>query len=146
MAYNDIFQLLGVIFSSTAVSISLVTVLLKYWIKARLDQSIRHEYDKKLEEFKFEMRKREQSAVIANLFSKWLIIKQKSEEDRFRELNRLSFEMSLWLPDEIAVEINKKLKNLGGAKSIEELLVDCRQIIQGEKTKLRPEDITFFGM
>jgi len=146
MTYNGIFELLGVVFSQTVVSIFVVNILLKYWMKARLEQSIKHEYNKKLEEFKFEMRKREQSAVIANLFSKWLIIKQKSDEDRFRELNRLSFEMSLWLPDEIAVEINKKLKNLGSAKSIQELLIDCRQIIQGDKTKLRPEDITFFGM
>ncbi len=142
---NNILELVGVIFSSTVVSVFVVNILIKYWVKARLEQSIKHEYDKKLEEYRFEMRKREQAAIIAELFSQWVIIKQKNDETRFRELNRLSFEMSLWLPDEIAVEINKGLKNLDTAKTPEVLLLDCREIIQGEKSKLRPDDITFFG-
>jgi hypothetical protein len=142
---NNILELMGIIFSSTVVSVFVVNILIKYWVKARLEQSIKHEYDKELEEYRFEMRKREQAAMIAELFSQWVIIKQKNDETRFRELNRLSFEMSLWLPDEIAVEINKRLKNLDTAKPAEALLLDCREIIQGEKSKLRPEDITFFG-
>lgn len=143
MSTANILELLGVVFSSTVVSVFVVNFLLKYWIKARLEQSIKHEYDKKLEELRFEIKKREQSSLIAELFSSWLIIKQ--DELRNRQLNKLSFEMSLWLPDDIAFEINKRLKNLGGAKRAEELIVECRKIIQGTDTKLRPEDITFFG-
>jgi hypothetical protein len=79
------------------------------------------------------------------LFSKWIHIDE-SRMPNARELNRLSFEMSLWLPDDLAVEINKRLKNLDNAKSPEGLLVECRKIIQGRDTTLRPEDITFFGV
>ena len=118
--------------------------LLKKWAEHRIAESIKHGYDKKLEEFKFEMRKREQAALIADLFSKWIIIKK--DESNAREMNRLSFEMSLWLPDEVAIEINKRLKNLINARPAEDLLVECRKIIQGTDTKLRPEDITFFGI
>ncbi len=142
---TNILELLGVIFSSTAVSVVVVKLLIEYWIKPRIEQSIKHEYDKNLEEYKYEVRKREQSAMVAELFSRWIIIKKAEDEVRFRELNKLSFEMSLWLPDNIAVEINKRLKNLPSAKSPQELLIECRQIIQGNKTILTKDDITFFG-
>ena len=141
----SILELLGVVFSSTIVSVFVVNMLLKYWIKARLEQSIKHEYDKKIEEFKFEMRKREQSALVADLFSKWIHIKDEKNNPNARELNRLSFEMSLWLPDEVAIEINKRLKNLQDAKPAMDLLIECRKVIHGAETKLSPIDITFFG-
>ena len=144
MSTANILEVLGVVFSSTIVSVFVVNLLLKYWVIARLEQSIKHEYDKKLEEYRFEMKKREQSSLIAQLFSNWLILKK--DEIRNRELNKLSFEMSLWLPDDVALEINKRLKNLDGARPAEELIVECRKIIQGTDTKLRPEDITFFGI
>ena len=143
---TGILEVLGVVFSSTIVSVFVVNILIKYWIKARLEQSIKHEYDKKLEEFKFEMRKREQSALVADLFSKWIHIKDEANNPNARELNRLSFEMSLWLPDDVAIEINKRLKNLQSAKPAMDLLIECRKVIQGTDTKLRPEDITFFGI
>jgi hypothetical protein len=123
---------------------TVVFFLLKTWIKTRLEASIKHEYDAKLEEFKFEIRKREQSALVAELFSKWIHVDE-SKIPNVRELNRLSFEISLWLPDEVAVEIGRRLKNLQNAKPAQDLLAECRKIIQGKDTKLRPEDITFFG-
>lgn len=129
------------IVAGSAISTVFLGFLLQTWIKARLEQSIRHEYDKKLEEFKFESRKREQSALVAELFSKWI----KVADENSRELNKLSFEMSLWLPDEVAIEINKRLKNLNDARPVMNLLIECRKIIQGD-SKMKPEDVTFFGV
>jgi hypothetical protein len=40
-----------------------------FWLKARIESSIKHEYDKKLEAFRFEMKAREQAAKVAELFS-----------------------------------------------------------------------------
>lgn len=142
---TSVLEVLGAVFSSTIVSVFVVGMLLNYWIKARLEQSIRHEYDKKIEEIRFEMKKREQSALVADLFSKWIHISDEGNHPQARELNRLSFEMSLWLPDDIAIEINKRLKNLQEAKPTMDLLIECRKIIQGSDTRLKPVDLTFFG-
>jgi hypothetical protein len=130
---------------------SLVAIgLVSYWVKTRLRESIRHEYEKELEEFKFEMRKREQSALVADLFSTWVHVKEdneeitESEEERYRKLNRLSFEMSLWLPDQLAIEINNMLQWKG--KGWAELLIECRKVIQNtETTELQPGNITYFN-
>lgn len=133
-----ILEFLGIASLSSAVSL----LVINYWIKARIENSIRHEYDKKLEEIRYEIRKREQAAIIAELFSKWIFLRDESK----RELNRLSFEMSLWLPDDVAIEINKRLKNLDVSKSVQDLIIECRKIIQRNETKLTPNDITFFGI
>jgi hypothetical protein len=81
---------------------------------------------------------------VAELFSKWIFVKD--EKSNTRELNKLSFEMSLWLPDDMVIEINKRLKNLTDAKPAQDLLVECRKIIQQMDTKVKPGDITFFGV
>lgn len=133
-----ILEFLGIASLSSVVCL----LVINYWLKARIENSIRHEYDKKLEEIRYDIIKREQAAKIAELFSKWISLKDESK----RELNRLSFEMSLWLPDDVAVEINKRLKNLDGSKSVQDLIIECRKIIQRNDTKLTPNDITFFGI
>ena len=121
----------------------IIIFILKVWFKTRLEESIKHDYDKKLEEFKFETRKREQAALVADLFSKWIDVE---DPIRDQELNKLSFEISLWLPDELAIEINKRLKNLQDAKPTEDLLIECRKLIQNADTKMDRKLITFFGL
>ena len=140
---NTMSQFLSSLFGG-GVSGIIVFFLLRTWIKTRLEASIKHEYDAKLEEFKFDIRKREQSALVADLFSKWIHVDE-NKMPNARDLNRLSFEMSLWLPDELAIEIGRRLRNLQDAKPPQDLLVECRKIIQGKDTKVQPGDITFFG-
>ena len=89
-------------FAGTSVAGAAVAFLARIWIETRLKESIKHEYDKKLEEVKFDIKKREQAALVAELFSKWIHVDEVAMPNA-RELNKLSFEMSLWLPDELAV-------------------------------------------
>src|SRR5439155_21204443 len=97
--------------AGTSIAGATVAFLAKTWIETRLKESIKHDYDKKLEEVKFDIRKREQAALVAELFSKWIHVDEAAMPNA-RELNRLSFEISLWLPDELAVEITRRFNNL----------------------------------
>jgi hypothetical protein len=140
----DFFHAFFIIVCAAGLSIFITRKLLIQWFTIRLEQSIKHEYDRKLESFKFEMRKREQAEIVADLFSQWIIIKDTTIPNA-RVLNKLSLEMSLWLPDEVALEVNKTLKLLKDSKPVQELIIECRKIIHGGKTELKPGDITFFG-
>jgi hypothetical protein len=144
MTIEKILEFLGAVLLSSTFTTIFISIVLKYWIIANIEQSIKHKYDKKLEEIRYEIRKREQSSIVAELFSKWIFVKD--EKSNTRELNKLSFEMSLWLPDDMVIEINKRLKNLTDAKPAQDLLVECRKIIQQMDTKVKPGDITFFGV
>lgn len=144
MSCENAMELLGIYATSTVIITLIVVFVVKTYLKATIEQSIKHDNDKKLEEIKFEMKKREQSALVANMFSKWIFLKD--DTDKNRELNKLSFEMSLWLPDNIAIEVNKRLKNKEDSKTVMDLIIECRKLLNDGKTELKPEEITFFGL
>jgi hypothetical protein len=88
MSTADILKILGI----NAVLFIPLQFLLGLWLKARLEASIRHEYDRKLEDYRRQQNRRERAAAIAELFSEWAA---RGEE---KTLNRLAWEAALWLP------------------------------------------------
>jgi hypothetical protein len=77
--------------------------------------------------------------MVASLFAEW--IDNPSEQ---KELNRLTWEATLWLPDELAKEVNKRLANAPEAKDIREILVSVKSLIQGRRSSLNPVEIVYF--
>jgi len=88
---------------------------------------------------KFEFKKREQAAMVASLFAEWLDTSKYSND-----LNRLAWEATLWLPDNIALEVNRRLANRPDAKNIKEILVDVKGLIHGRKSTLNPMEIVHY--
>lgn len=88
---------------------------------------------------KFEFRKREQATMVASLFAEWI----DNPKER-KDLNRLAWEATLWLPDNLAKEVNKRLANAPDAKKTKEILVSIRELIQGHKSSLNPTEIVHF--
>ena len=56
-------------FLSVGALIGIIQFLASKWLEGRLTQSIKHAYDRKLEEYRFEMRRREQAARVAKLLA-----------------------------------------------------------------------------
>ncbi len=90
MTVSEVLGFIGV----NAVLIAALQWLATIWLKARLEASIRHEYDvaltklqneydRQMELFRFEQRRRERAAMIAELFAEW--VPAKSPE--FKRLN-----------------------------------------------------------
>jgi hypothetical protein len=88
---------------------------------------------------KFEFKKREQAAMVASLFAEWI-----DRPKEHKELNRLAWEATLWLPDDLAKEVNKRLLNAPDAKDIKEILVDVKGLIHGQKSTINPLDIVHY--
>lgn len=121
-----------------------IQLCLAIWIKARLEKSIQHEYDKKLEDYRFSILQREQAAKIATFFARWAkysakekaILNKKEMHDYYEDLTRMSYELSLWIPDEKLVKkIMSRLELKEGAPEVKELLIEIREHILGKKTK-----------
>jgi hypothetical protein len=102
-------------------------------------ESIRTVYSKQVEDYKTELSMRAQAAMVASLFAEWISI-----TPDLKELNRLAWEATLWLPDDIALEVNKRLQNRADAKDIKIILVDIKGLIHGQKSKMNPMDITHY--
>ena len=115
---------LAIILSTVAVLQTLSVFVLKSILKNTIE---------------FEFKKREQAAMVASLFAEWI-----DRPNEHKELNRLTWEATLWLPDELAKEVNKRLANAPDAKEMKEILVSIKGIIQGRKSSLNPAEIVHF--
>jgi len=146
-------QLLGG-FTFLLLGVAIVQWLLSIWIKSRLEQSIRHEYDKQLEEYKFSLSKRDKVANIASFFSLWIKyrgyekkwLEEQELIDYYRELTKMSFELALWIDDEVLLkDIMKRLKNEDGSQNTVELLLKVKKLIsENKESTLEAQDITLW--
>lgn len=120
-----------------------VQFLMATWFKSRIESSIKHEYDKQLEEIKaalnFNSKKREESALVAELLAEWV-----SRPEKHKTVNKLLWEASLWLPDKEAKELNNLLAHEGDITT-KQMLVEIRKIIQGCETTVTADDLTSFS-
>jgi hypothetical protein len=136
MSVGD-FLLLGL---ANAALIVITQFLATSWLKARFESSIRRVYDKRLEDFRFQFKQREQAAVIAELLAEW-----SSGHYDPKRLNRLIWEASLWLPAETVVELSKVVGNSPDARPMKQRLVEVRSHIKGKQDALETSHIVHFG-
>jgi len=136
MSVGD-FLLLGL---ANAALIVITQFLATSWLKARFESSLRRVYDKRLEDFRFQFKQREQAAVIAELLAEW-----SSGHYDPKRLNRLIWEASLWLPAETVVELSKVVGNSPDARPMKQRLVEVRSHIKGKQDALETSHIVHFG-
>jgi hypothetical protein len=124
---------------TAVVSVGALQALVSWLLKAQLESSLKHHYDRRLEDLKFDIRKREQAARIAELLAEWA-----SKPSDTRRLNQLCWEASLWLPESVARDLARTFLYQAGAKSTQELLIEVRKIINGGSDGLRSDEIIHF--
>lgn len=142
---NTIFIILG---------LGVIQWLLSLWIKSRIEESIKQEYNKQLEEYKFLISKRDKVANIASFFSLWIKYRGNGEKwldekeriDYYKELTQMSFELALWIDDEdLLRDIMKRLKNEDGSENTVNLLLKAKTLISNNKNStLKAGDITLW--
>ena len=137
--------------AGTSIAGAVVVFLTKTWIETRLKESIKHEYDQKLEQFKQALEasrlEKQKIELVSELIAEWMANPHGeifSKEYRAR-LNRLSFQASLWLPSALAIELSKRLQNKPDAKSSWELVLFARRLLTGDSS-LSVEHVTFWGL
>jgi len=138
---NTWVQILISVLSSTAFLL-IVFPFLEKWLFTRLEKSIQHEYDRKLEDYKFAQLQRQKAELVAKLFSRWIkyrgrekkILNKKELIEYYEDLNRMSIELALWLPDiDILNNIMDRLEMKSNAKSVHGLIGDVRKLILNKK-------------
>ncbi len=130
---------------SSAITITVVGLLGKSWLEARLKASIDHEYKKQFEIFTRELNRKEKVELVAELVAEYMKTPYGEKLDREQRLllNKLSFKANLWLPGELAKELGKRLQNKKDAKSPFELILVARKLLIGEEG-ITQDDITWW--
>jgi hypothetical protein len=122
----------------TVAACNFIQFLGTLWIGARVKASIEHEYSKKLEEFKFEFRKREQAARIAEILAIHNNPKQMIDQTRF---NQLLWELTLWLPSDIVRLLMNYLMDESGAADPKNILIAIRKQFHGQNDTVTADQI-----
>ena len=134
--------------AETVLIVSLAGVLqwlLAEWLKARLQASLKHEYDKKLEiirnelskameDYRAEIRRREQASKVAELLAN-----EFSENDSCRTFNKLAWEIALAMPPEVVASFSKSLQTGGVEIHPKDLIVQLRSVFQGREDSVSRE-------
>lgn len=122
--------------------------LSREWLLIRLKDSIKHEYDKKLEEYKYEVEKRKKAEMVARLLAHWIAHPEPDREQK-KELNRQAFECYLWLPDDIAGNLADLLAHeRQGEITVKTILIEIRKFLNkndSNYSKLTNQDLTHFN-
>lgn len=131
---QDYFLTVLVTLTGTGIAATVLAWLLGKWVGARIDSSIKAEYDRlKLQE-EIDQRRREKAQLVAELLAEWMstpLDGAMSPEQR-KQINRLSFEATLWLPEEIAIDLSKVLQHDPSAGNQFDLLLRVRSILSGQ--------------
>ena len=91
-------------------------------------------------ELAFEQKKREQAALVAEAIAEW--IAHPTEVEDIKHLQKLVWEATLWLPDDLAKNFNDMLAHK--EKTAKEMLVAVKSHIWQQPTTLKPDDIVHF--
>jgi len=124
---------------TTSVMVTVLAFVLRSWIGTRIEQSIKHEHDVRLENFRRDMMVKDRAALLADLLAEWI----SWPEDRTK-LNRLTFEAFLWLPPEIAEDLSRCLANEPEAPGVRAIIGEARKFLLGRDDTLDPQMLNIF--
>jgi hypothetical protein len=111
------------------------------WFKSRIEESIKSEYARNLEAYKLELNKqledyrndakiREQAAKVAEFLA---FVRWNQKDIKGEEFDKRAWELSLWLPTEIYIEVAKCLAGDENAKHMKQILIDVRKHLLKDK-------------
>jgi hypothetical protein len=105
---------------TNCVTVPVLQFIISKWFMARL----KHDFDRKLEDYRSEIRRREQAARVAKL----LALSYRPDA-KPHEFNELAWELSLWLPPELVRELSRCLCGADGAMSPKDILIAIRKLL-----------------
>jgi len=138
-------EVLASAISSGAISAVVVVFLGRAWVEARIKGSIEHEYQKQLVLFQQELDRKAKVALVADLIAEFIKVPQGEPLPREQRhlLNKLSFQATLWLPPELAIELSKRLQNAPDAKNPFEIILLARRLLTDDAS-LEARHVTFW--
>ena len=127
----------------TIAGFAAVQFVLGAWFKSRLDASIKAEKDQLMEDYKYQIRAREQASKVAEYFSYYFRLKPDSSDADYRKANQLIWELALWLPEDVYRHVTKAAANNSAEHNIFSALVSVRSLLLKAPGNLTQDDILF---
>ncbi len=118
----------------------LVQAVFTWSLKSWIDSSIKHGFDKKLEQFKLEQSRKQKAAIFAEFLAEWTHVKNGDT----KRVNQLIWELSLYLPSELLRDIYALTTKTEGAESAPDLIVAVRNHLLDGQDPIKAGDVVHF--
>lgn len=96
------------------------------------------EQQAKQEAYRAQQQNKQKVEIIAELLAEWI-----SRPEELTQLNKLTYQAFLWLPDDIAVELSRILSHHGKATSVPDIIVKVRKHLLNDTVITANDIITF---
>jgi hypothetical protein len=113
--------------------LGILQYLVTLWISSRFKASLQKENAKFLEKLKWEFKVREQAAKVAEYMSLARNLKKDSSEEDYRKANTLSWELAMWLPDDVYKSMGNALSNPDDSNNPLSVVIAVRKVLLDSK-------------
>lgn len=119
-----------------------IQYLASLWISERLKTSLQKEHSQFLENLKWDIKVREQAVRVAEYLALARNLKEDSPSTDYQKANQLSWELAMWLPEDIYKEMVSSIATPNGKTNELSTVISVRRLLlQKEAGNLTPDNI-----
>jgi hypothetical protein len=127
---------------STVTLLGVATFLLRNYIVEKLKFSLSKEHSKFIDKLQWERKVQEQAARVAEYLALARRLKETSSEKDYERANQLSWELAMWLPEEIYKKMVQAIAAPNKDDNELEVAISVRKLLLGDKAEnLSSKDI-----
>lgn len=138
-------DLLKIIIGSSLLTVnllSLISLMAKTWIVERIKLGLQKEHSQFNTDLQWEVKVRERAERVAEYLSLASSLREDSTEEEFRKANRLSWELAMWLPDDIYIQVINAIAHPNERQNNLTAIIAVRKLLLNDKAgKLTENDI-----
>lgn len=130
------FELFEIIIGSsvaTTIFLTLVSLVAKTWIVERVKLVLQKEFAQFNTDLQWEVKVRERAERVAEYLSLARSLKKDSTEEEYRKANKLSWELAMWLPDDVYKQMVGAISNPSRNNNELSVVVSIRKILLENK-------------
>ncbi len=106
-----------------------ISFLAQLWVTERLKTSLQKKHSEFIENLKWDIKVREEAVSVAEYLALARNLKEDSPETDFRKANQLSWELAMWLPEDIYKEMVASIASPNEGTNMLTTVVSVRKLL-----------------
>jgi hypothetical protein len=132
-----------------AIVLAIAWVLVPFVASEWTANAIRAHYDRQLEDYRKQLEVRDRAAILADYIAMWFVsgqvkeAKTLEEVEFYQRMNKLSFELALFLPADLYRDLGPSLIKAPDSRDVGDLLIEVRKRLLAEPGDLTGNNVIY---
>lgn len=124
----------------TTAFMTLISLIAKTWIVERIKLALQKEHTQFNTDLQWEVKVKERAERVAEYISLVRSLRENSAEEEYRKANKLSWELAMWLPEDIYSQMVLAITNPNQTNNELTVVIAVRKLLLKEKAGNLSED------